>query len=320
MSILSMGSRPGVGKKGARDSSAFFKTLRATASAAALLTALGFSAFVTGLVSASGASAFQIAAGVREVLTGARTYYVRTDGSDSNTGLVNSAGGGFLTIQKAINVIAALDISIYNVTIQVADGTYTGANTISGPWLGSGTVSIVGNTTTPANVIINPAGAACFSVSSAAVSLSGMELRGFFGALALKWSTVSIGTAMRFGTCGAYQVYASGGIITLSASYTISGGAGLHINADNGGVVQATSITVTLSGTPAFANYFLAAQGPGSSVIYYSNTFVGSATGLRYLASSGGYVSVNGAGTSYLPGNAAGSGTNFSASPWGLYQ
>ena len=61
----------------------------------------------------------------REVLTANRTYYVRTDGSDSNDGLANTAGGAFLTIQKAINIVSALDIGTYTVTMQVGAGTYT---------------------------------------------------------------------------------------------------------------------------------------------------------------------------------------------------
>ena len=58
----------------------------------------------------------------REILTANRTYYVnKTTGSNSNSGL--SSGTAFSTIQKAIDVACALDLSIYSVTINVADAT-----------------------------------------------------------------------------------------------------------------------------------------------------------------------------------------------------
>src|SRR5262249_46571914 len=41
---------------------------------------------------------------VRQQVPGGLTIYVRPDGSDSNTGLANTAGGAFLTIQKAVDV------------------------------------------------------------------------------------------------------------------------------------------------------------------------------------------------------------------------
>jgi hypothetical protein len=124
---------------------------------------------------------------------------------------------------------------------------------------------------------------------------------------------------LRFGAASAYHVYANGGSIILFNNYSISGGAAVHVNADSGGAISAAGLTVTLTGTPAFSAAYAAAGGAGSSIVYYSNTFSGSATGSRYSVNNGAFISVNGAGTSYLPGNAAGSGTNFGAAPWGLY-
>lgn len=96
-------------------------------------------------------------------------FYVATTGSDSNSGL--SAGSPFLTIQKALDSIPTLLGGICQ--INIADGTYTNAATLTNsPIFGrtgnsslNTVVKIVGNTTTPANVIIKPptATTTCFS-------------------------------------------------------------------------------------------------------------------------------------------------------------
>lgn len=49
----------------------------------------------------------------------ATTYYVRTDGNNSNTGTVNSAGGAWLTWGKAVSTMVAGDTTL------IQDGTYT---------------------------------------------------------------------------------------------------------------------------------------------------------------------------------------------------
>ena len=92
----------------------------------------------------------------REVLSANRTYYVRTDGSDSNNGLANTSGGAFLTIQKAINTASGLDLSIYDVSILVPAGTWT-ENLVLKSLVGAGRVTLTGDITTPSNVVLNPA-------------------------------------------------------------------------------------------------------------------------------------------------------------------
>ncbi|MBP6582593.1 MAG: hypothetical protein KA204_03850, partial [Chromatiaceae bacterium] len=81
---------------------------------------------------------------VSEKLTAARTYYVRTDGNDANTGLANTSGGAFLTIQKAIDVARSFDLSLYNITIAVGAGTFVEA-LLCGPYTtGGGYIAVQG--------------------------------------------------------------------------------------------------------------------------------------------------------------------------------
>jgi hypothetical protein len=105
------------------------------------------------------ASAVRTTIGVGDVLTADRNYYVNpSTGSDSNTGL--SSVTAFATIAKAIDTCTPINTSGYNITINLADGTYitTGAGIRTKAALGSGIIYIVGNETTPTNVIINSTG------------------------------------------------------------------------------------------------------------------------------------------------------------------
>jgi hypothetical protein len=89
----------------------------------------------------------------REVLTANRTYYVRTDGSDSNDGLSDTAGGAFLTPQKGCDVIKTLDTGGYDVKLKINDGNYLAYGDITPIMpIGGGNYTIEGNTTNPENV------------------------------------------------------------------------------------------------------------------------------------------------------------------------
>jgi hypothetical protein len=245
--------------------------------------------------------------GVREQLTASRIYYVRTDGSDGNNGLANSSGGAFLTLQKAIDTVAALDLSIYNVTIQVADGTYAGAVVVSAPWTGSGAVTLQGNTSTPANALLSTGAGDCITVlAGGTLTVTGFKLTNS-GAFLLHASSGAIRfSLLTFGTCGSQQVRVTdGGRMLASGNYSIDGGAGNHWSALGNGIIRVQAKTITLTGTPAFSGAFANAD-LGSTVLVNGNSFSGSATGARYSATNNAVISSGGAGATYLPGNAAG--------------
>ena len=124
---------------------------------------------------------------------------------------------------------------------------------------------------------------------------------------------------VNFGAVGhSHMTATDGGLIAQVGAYTISGGGQIHFYAQLGGKFFAQGGTITLSGTPAFSVAF--AQAVDLGLIVSQATYSGSATGKRYNAASGGMIETYGAGTSHFPGNSAGTGTNFGASPYGMYQ
>jgi len=258
-------------------------------------------------------------AGGREILGENRTYYVRSDGADTNNGLADTVGGAFATIQRAIDAACALDLSVYNVTIRVADGTYTGAITLKS-FVGAGTISIVGNSSAPANVTVTVSSAGCVTANAVVGQwlLDGMKLvastPGHNALTAALGSIVSYRN-INFGVANQHISVTSGACVMAIGNTTISGNANIHWYAASGGYLQDRGVTITLSGTPAFAQAFAYAQ-QNAVLSVNGNTFSGSATGTRYTILTGGLIDTNGGGANYLPGNAAGSGGTASGGGW----
>ena len=244
---------------------------------------------------------------VREKLTANRTYYVRTDGSDSNDGLSNTSGGAFLTIQKAYDTICTLDLGGYTATISVADGTYTDRLSINKPFVG-GNVTLTGST----SAIISPSSGTCIELSAAttgSLQINGMKLtsigsvgRGIY----IKASGLVLFSGTEFGECSANHILCntSGARVEANGNYSITGDTPYHWTASYGGVIIVSGRTITLTGTPDF-NAFAQASNAGI-VLCNADTFTGSATGLRYAATTNGVVNSAGSGATYLPGDSAG--------------
>ncbi|MFG0610842.1 hypothetical protein [Delftia lacustris] len=251
--------------------------------------------------------------GVRELLTAARTYYVRTDGSDSNTGLSNTAGGAFRTIQKAVDVAAAIDNGNFDITISVQAGTWTAGAELK-ETVGGGYIVIDGGSAAACTVSTN--GASCFAAPRSTrnskyrlqnmrlqTATSGYAIAAFGGPSNIEFQGIDFGP-----TPGAQIFVSRNSNVTAIGAYTISGSALAHVIASEYGAFTADSVTVTLTGTPAFGTAYAAAVRIGFAS-FNTTTFVGTGTGPRYLTNNGGGVFVAGAGASVLPGNSAGTAT-----------
>lgn len=249
----------------------------------------------------------------RELLAANRTYYVRTDGSDSNNGLTNTSGGAFLTIQKAWDVACGnLDLAGYVVTIKIADGTYSAGITSDKSPLG-GKIEIEGNVSTPANVIISRTSGDAFSFSGTSVLAS---LKGVAVSVSSSWGSgvyasgkgVSLSlSSMNFGTSVGPKIWVEAGAsVSATGTFATSGNAEAFVRTGGvGSYFLCISATITVTGTPAFSAAFALAY-TLSNIKFYTTTISGSATGVRYNASGNSIIDTSGGGSSFFPGSTAG--------------
>lgn len=251
---------------------------------------------------------------VREKLVAARNYFVRADGSDANNGLVNSVGGAFLTIQKAIDVCAqTLDFGGQVVTVNVGAGSFAG-------WTFRANTGQAGTN----YFLINGAGAT--TIINSTINCTGPGVGGIYSNMQIAAGASNVGVNV-----GARAYLAQGANVTYGPNiYFVanSGGAAFNIqgsfavtasctfgfyNSTNAIMLAEAFGTCTISGNPAWAGGFIYAEN-GAGVRIPSNTFTGAATGLRYQVAGNSVIFTSGAGATYLPGN-----TNGTSSSGGLY-
>lgn len=247
-----------------------------------------------------------LAEDLREKLDAARTYYVRTDGSDSNTGMVNSAGGAFLTTAKAMAVASTLDTADQQLTISVQAGTYTPA--ISLPRMVGGLAPILTGVGSTTIISTNAAGGAIKNDGGTPWFVQSLKITGGASTtylLAAQNGGLIKVSGVEFGAASGYGMYADK-ISSISATGNLTYSGSIAASALlASGQVSIRSVTVTVSGTPAFG-IFAEANFGGGFVDFFGTTISGSATGVRYNAASNGVIFTNGGGANYFPGNSAG--------------
>ena len=245
--------------------------------------------------------------GGRELLTANRTYYVRTDGNNSNDGLANTSGGAFLTIQKAVDVVSGtVDTGGYTVTIQVADGTYAEAVVLK-QFVGGGKVLIQGNTTTPGNVQIIPASASPCVLNGAPGcewAIAGLRLLTSNWALYVKRGAYVEFSAIDFQ--GAQLHIRCAGTCIVTGNHTIGSSSSSYVYVELGGYFYADSVTIAVTNSIGFVGAFCNVQSAGYAHMV-NLTFTGGSgvTGSRFSVTLNGILA-SGGGSGSFPGNAAG--------------
>lgn len=248
----------------------------------------------------------------REKLSAARTYYVRTDGSDSNTGLANTASGAFRTVQRAVDSTASLDLSLFDVTVRCT-GEFT-ENVILKPLItGGGRAIIRGDVDNLSGFVLNPAIGACVDTGigfTGSYHLAYVKFGGTGGGITgLGGGGILTYESVDFGQMSAPHIVVPQGVfIRATGPYQISGGGHCHVSAYDAGQARIQNITVTLVGNPVFEYAFAISDRTGSLLITGA-TFSGGAVGKRFEASRGGGI-LTFAGNDYLPGNAPGTATS----------
>ena len=184
--------------------------------------------------------------GTREVLTANRTYYVNTStGNNGNNGL--TSGAPFLTLAYALGIVGVIDFNGYNVTVQLADGTYTEAVSIplTVGQFSAASLAINGNGSTPTNVIITTSSNnntitvpknAQITLQNLTVSNSTASLG---RAIGVGGGHCILGSGLTLGACTSEQVFCSGGGLAEGYSaLTVTGNAVSLFNAGLTGYIS----------------------------------------------------------------------------------
>ena len=260
----------------------------------------------------------------RNKVTTNMTIYVSPTGSDT-TGNGLTAGTAFATIQTAINVVYTnYDWNGHLCTIQLADGTYplTAAGayqaTFNGMPFGMPQygLTLLGNPANPAAVTLNSTNANCILANATAtLQINGITVTASgvltttsdqgIGILAAGGSQVQLSSvrAVNCSTVGIRTDNAAYIVLLTGAPIVITGNGQYAIFAGEGTQIYAIGSTLNVTGFNASQAVFACDQGRMSMD---SATFIGAATGVRYVVTNCGVITTGGGGANYLPGSSPG--------------
>jgi hypothetical protein len=265
--------------------------------------AAGFVDFAAGTkhvsltVAASQASALQVGVGYNG---SPAVLYVRSDGSDSNSGLANTSAQAFATLSAAFDAAAK---HYTEATINIGAGTFN-----------SGGSSHYG----PCKIVIVGAGAGSTTINDLwATALQTVTVSDCTVANATGRGITAQGAGavvelydVDFAACSNGHLHASDGGKIIASGYTMSGGcsAGAHMSIETfGQIILDSEVTVTANITLS-GGFVLCGRGPGYAGFSGASFVLGgnTVTGQRYNINACSVCDTDGGGASFLPGTVAG--------------
>ena len=244
-------------------------------------------------------------------------YVFGAGGSDTNTGLANTAGAGFATIQGAINTLNARYTSLSRITLNVAAGAFAGfivPNANIRSWL------IIGASPTTTQVSANTSGVnngrACL-VEGADVIAQNLRLSAFFECASVSpqgGSLEVVNCNLNLASTSSYAISAAGGQIGVFGAIGFSGSGLALVNASGGAIrlgftdgVTTRNVSFDSTAGVTVSDAAVVAT-DGGRVLAFPGTFftAGTPTGKRYAARLNGTINTQGGGANFFPGTLAG--------------
>lgn len=257
---------------------------------------------------------------VRPFITSARTYYVRTDGSDSLcSGLVDAAASAapncaFLTEAAAVGTVSGLDFNKQTVTIQFGNEgsakTFTRALVAIPTLTGGGLLKF--EPSPSGTNIVGTSGAYELFDTLTAVTFGGLNITssGNYGSIIVSGLSIlqfdAAGPTMGAATTSRIWCHDNQAqVLILGSTYTVVGNSSYWMVAANGCMIFHEANTVTFSGTPVFSTVVTALH--GGKIQSSSDTYTGAVVGQRYgVNDSGSMIAVSPFSETYFPGNGPG--------------
>lgn len=267
--------------------------------------------------------------GSKEVLLASKTFYVRKNGNDINSGLLDTAEGAFLTIQKAIDKAISYNFnnSKFEITIQVAPGIYeenlelpplTNSNYLNSlTSLAKVTLlGKVGTYTTASDVVIKPLenkpGIHCFG-NTASYHLNGFTLdcsllpqpnNGFLIENGAKFDITSLSLLLSAGNSGIVAVGKNTIVYYNYSNLRLEGNGKNFIGCYDGAEINFSPSSLNLISNPSITTFVIARN--SAVVKYYASVVNGVGTGKRFEISVLSTINTNGGGKSFISGSIAG--------------